>query len=232
MNPIENFEKILSIIKFFNDKKSFPILRKGVSIILCGIITSFLFEIVYFKYTLPETLSFNAIYFFFVHGSFVIPALLYFFIWGITNWIFRIYLTYRNLKYNEKFTSTFPISDLEHKVLEFMNDKSKEERIINNIFIMMKVPTIDELELKIHRTLSQKQDIIEEYCILTIQSIIIIVFALMMIPYFGWLLFVFSMIFLFSILLLLIQFNKFLEILPNIIGIFVKAYKKTQISSE
>jgi ABC-type multidrug transport system fused ATPase/permease subunit len=230
-------DKIMQIADFLSRKSMFPVLRKGLNLLFCASITSYIFEKFYFKYSWLEITDYKGILNFFVKGNFIVPFSIFVVVFIATYFIsyssFAIPNYFKSTKWQRKIIeyklskseATGQVQNIQSKIEDVTAFKSSEKFLIGLYNYFKK--TINQKEyIRIQRELQKLKDNLEANYILSFRAIITIIIYFISIDYFGWLLFSVVMILLILYMLLLIFGYRLLDILPTLIGRFVFEVEK------
>jgi ABC-type multidrug transport system fused ATPase/permease subunit len=177
-----------------------------------------MFEKIYFKYVLYDITDYKGVFFFFASGKFIVPVLLFLFVWALTKFGFILYNEIRKGKYKRKYEAIISTKD------KWFEKQPALKRIFNRLSKSGKISQEELIKLRIEIT--TKQSIVEEYLILCIRLFILLIWTFVTISYFGWLLFTLSIVCLIVCILILFALNLIMEILPDILVLFYDKLKK------
>lgn len=220
-----NIDQALSALKFFNNKKSERIIRQTLSIILCIIITSHLFKLIYFRYELPDTFNYKYFFYYFENGEFFIPLILFIFVFISTKWIFLIYNYFRHNRIEEK-VNNFSSEKTREMFGSIKNGAEMVEKILPKLFNRIKGLESSQDRWELRKIFNEKSNILEEYLIFTSRLLIVNIIAFCSVNYYGYFLFGISIIMFAIVFLFLMSLDYFAKIFPIGIIKFYDSLKK------
>ena len=219
-------DKIIQLADFLSRKSMFPVLRKGLNLLFCASITSFLFEKVYFEYYWLEITDYERIINFFIKGNFIIPFSIFVIIYILTYLfpylLFAITNYLKNIKWQRQFSAHDLTEDQAAKqynkiksTAEDITAQKLSKKAMINLYYYLKNKLNQKQYDKIQRELQKQKDNIEANFILSFRAIITILIYFITIEYFGSLLFAIVIILLILYMFFLTLAYRFFELLPT-----------------
>jgi len=219
----------MQLADFLSRKSMFPVIRKGLNLLFCASITSFLFEKYYFNYSWIEITDYKSILNFFIKGNYIVPFCIFIVIFLITYFIpytiFAVPNYFKGIKWRRKILG-YKLSKFE---AESQFEKIKSETTKNTALQLSSKAmfqiykdirnSFDEKQYQqIQRKLEKQKDNLLANFIFAFRALITIFIYFITIEYFGFFLFTIVNLSIILYMVLLVFSYRFLDLIPTFIG--------------
>lgn len=210
---------------YLKGKTMYPSIRRGLNLLFSISITSFLFEKIYFAYSWPDITNYKLILDFFVKGQFIVPFSIFLVVHGITYFIPSVIFSVYNFRKSVKLTRKIIAYEVGESTI---NDQLRRFNVLSknlspvpltreslvDIYLQFKDDLTPESLDELQKSCDEEKAKLEDNFIFAFRTLVFISIYFSVISYFGWILFVITLLVVLGYMVLLLIGYRFLDLLP------------------